>query len=75
MPATTPPKGRPTVGKIERDHARRMAKRRARIWRAFWLTLAVAVVVVVYVVFSESGTGTTDTTNTNRPAVPVLAPG
>jgi hypothetical protein len=53
--ATTPPKGRPTVGKIDREAAARAAHRRNQRAKILWIL--VAIVIVVAVIYFGSGSG------------------
>lgn len=65
MPATTPPKGRPTAGRRDRTVAQRKARARSNTKRIVWGVLAFALVAAIIVAGSGSGSGTGTDTQTN----------
>lgn len=67
MPATTPPKGRPTPGRRDRSVAQHRAASRRRIIRFVWAVVAIVVLGAVLVL--GTGTGTDVTTNVALPAL------
>ncbi len=64
MPATTPPKGRPTTGRLDRSVASRRQRSRSVTKKFIWALLAVAVVIAAIVLGSGTGGNSIDTTGT-----------
>lgn len=55
MSATTPPKGRPTAGRRDRNVAQRRSQSRSSTKKFLWAVLALAVVAAVLVLGSGTG--------------------
>lgn len=55
MPAKTPPKGRPTPGRVDRHAAARRSQRRSTTKRIVYAVLAVAVIGAILVLGSGTG--------------------
>ncbi|WP_436795140.1 hypothetical protein [Actinospongicola halichondriae] len=64
MPATTPPKGRPTTGRLDRSVASRRQRSRSVTKKFIWALLAIAVVAAVIVLGSGTGGNSVNTTGT-----------
>lgn len=69
MPATTPPKGRPTPGRRDRKVAQRRVKSRSSTKRFVWVILAVVLISAVLVLGSGTGGNTVNTGGTQTNAV------
>lgn len=63
MPSKTPPKGRPTPGRVDRQVAVRRSQRRSNTIKIIWAVLAVVVLGAILVL--GSGTGGNGATVTN----------
>lgn len=73
MPATTPPKGRPTAGKRDRQLAQRTWRSRNTTRKFIWVVLAVAVGIAVLVLGSGTGGNGNFGNNVNsNSAIPLL---
>lgn len=67
MPATTPPKGRPTSGRRDRSLAQRKARARSNAKRIVWAVLAFTLVAAIIVAGSGSGSDPGTTSNVLLP--------
>ena len=65
MPAQTPPKGRPTPGRVDRHAAVRRSQRRSNTKKVIWAVLAVVVLGAILVLGSGTGGNGAGTTTTN----------
>ena len=74
MPARTPPKGRPTTGRRDRQVATRTARSRSTTKKVIWAILALALLGAVLVIGSGSGGSGTTTTGSVLPLL-ALRPG
>lgn len=70
MPATTPPKGRPTAGRRDRNLAQRQSRSRSNTKKFLWAVLALAVVAAVLVLGSGTG-GNANVGGTTNTVVPL----
>ena len=55
MPRTTPPKGRPTAGRRDRQLAQRRSHSRATTKKFLWALLALAILAAVLILGSGTG--------------------
>ncbi|MDZ7675718.1 MAG: hypothetical protein U5K30_11705 [Acidimicrobiales bacterium] len=70
MPSTTPPKGRPTPGRRDRNVAARRSRSRTTAKKFVWAVIAVMLIGAILVL----GTGTGSEPTHNTPGVNVVLP-
>ncbi len=61
MPKTTPPKGRPTTGRLDRQVAKRTWKSRSTTRKFLWVVLALGLLAAVLVLGTGTGGNGLDT--------------
>lgn len=71
MPSTTPPKGRPTPGRRDRNVAARARRSRNNAKRFVWAVIAVLVIGAILVIGTGSG-GDVDGGTTTNVVLPLL---
>lgn len=63
MPSTTPPKGRPTPGRRDRNVAARRSRSRTNAKKFVWAVIAVALIGAILVLGTGTGSDPADTRN------------